>query len=77
MTPDRARELAIIFERASKDQTNIIDPPFDCVSLNMLPSTWAALAELLREHAELVEVAADSRCSSELIGVRVRNVFVN
>lgn len=44
----RLKELAEIFERASKEPTNIINPPFDCVSINLKPATWAEIAEALR-----------------------------
>jgi hypothetical protein len=73
MTPERMLELSRVFESASQEHPNIIDPPFDCVGINLKPSTWGDLAHALKEMAETYLVAADSRHSSELIGIRVRN----
>lgn len=51
MTPGRMLELSRIFADASGRQTNVIDPPFNCVCVNLTPSTWRALAEWLEEMA--------------------------
>lgn len=48
VTKDRAHDLADMFDAAADGQTNIIDAPFDCVTLNLKPSTCAELAEVLR-----------------------------
>jgi hypothetical protein len=42
-----ALRLAQIFANASRQSTNIIDPPFDCVRVNLRPETWATAARLL------------------------------
>ena len=48
----RANELAQIFERRAKAPINIIDPPFDCVTTNLKPATYAEIAEVLRHYAD-------------------------
>ena len=75
MTPERMLELSRVFADAGKRQQNITEPPFDCVSLNFKPDTWTDLAEELKEMAETYLIARDARHSSELIGIRVRNLL--
>lgn len=53
MNKERAHDLAAMFELAANRQTNIIDEPFDCVTLNLMPSTCAELAEVLRRSIDL------------------------
>ena len=48
----RANELAQIFAGRAKAPTNIIDPPFDCVTTNLKPTTYAEIAEVLRHYAD-------------------------
>ncbi len=51
----RLEELAEIFERAAKQGTNIIDPPFDRVPLNLRPATCTEIAGLFRGWQVLVD----------------------
>jgi hypothetical protein len=50
----RLEQLAEIFEKAAKCPTNVIDPPFDCVPLNLRPQTCAEIAALFRSWQVLV-----------------------
>lgn len=53
----RLEELAAIFERASNAPTNVLDPPFDCVTINLKPATCAEIARLFRAQQTLTEQA--------------------
>lgn len=53
----RLEQLAEIFEQASKQPTNTIDPPFDCVPVNLRPATCIEIAKLFRAQQTLVEQA--------------------
>lgn len=58
MSKSRLEELAEIYERAAAQTTNIIDPPFDCVTINLRPATLAETAKYLRAMQTLGEQAA-------------------
>ncbi len=58
MGKSRLEELADIFETASKQPTNIIDPPFDCVTVNLRPETCAEISKNLRAMQTLANQAA-------------------
>lgn len=45
---ERLAELASLFEESAKSPTNKIDPPFDCVCMNLRPATLAEVGTALR-----------------------------
>lgn len=53
----RLEQLATVFEAAAKSPTNTMDPPFDCVTLNLRPETCTDIAKYLRAMQALADQA--------------------
>jgi hypothetical protein len=56
----RLFDLAEVFETAAKQNGNTIDPPFDCVAVNLKPASWAEVGEALRHLATIRKYREDA-----------------